>query len=148
MKIIKNISRYILRFSFLFRNWPSLENIKSEDPGFRNGVGGKSLIRQKFLQIHNGQKLEAEPVLKDVQIITRYCATEAPYWHSFVGHYHRLGVSVLHVFNRRLTNASSMLFLILPAYSFLFIVFKATLILLRLFANLTLAGYPTRLILH
>ena len=97
MKIIKNISRYILRFSFLFRNWPSLGNIKSEDPGFRNGFGGKSLIRQKFLQIHNGQKLEAEPVLKDVQIITRYCATEAPYWHSFVGHYHRLGVSVLHV---------------------------------------------------
>ena len=36
-------------------------------------------------------------MLGDVQVLTRYCAIEHPYWPPFLMHYASLGVEVVHV---------------------------------------------------
>ncbi len=60
------------------------------DPG--NGFGGKSLLRSSLTGLSSDG-----PVLDQVQILTRFCAIEEPYWKGFVRHYQRLGVRRLHV---------------------------------------------------
>ena len=43
------------------------------------------------------QKSEARGALDGVQLLTRFCASEQPYWHAFVEHYRRMNVSGIHV---------------------------------------------------
>lgn len=43
------------------------------------------------------QKSEAKGALEGVQLLTRFCASEQPYWHAFVEHYRRMNVSGIHV---------------------------------------------------
>jgi hypothetical protein len=43
--------------------------------------------------------MESAPInspLKNVQLITRFCSVEQPYWHSFLSHHCNLGLGVLH----------------------------------------------------
>ena len=35
-------------------------------------------------------------LLDDVQVLTRFCVAEKPYWHAFVAHYQRLGAKRIH----------------------------------------------------
>ena len=43
------------------------------------------------------EKTESKGALEGVQLLTRFCASEQPYWHAFVEHYRRLEVSGIHV---------------------------------------------------
>ena len=43
------------------------------------------------------QKSEAKGALVGVQLLTRFCASEQPYWHAFVEHYRRQSVNGIHV---------------------------------------------------
>jgi len=79
------------------------------DPGVAvdggNGFGGQKLLRSiqsAGLQAH----VESQSLpLEDVQLITRYCAIEAPYWPSFLNHYSSLGAKCIHVCVQSTTDA-------------------------------------------
>ena len=40
---------------------------------------------------------ELKGALDGVQVLTRFCASEQPYWHAFVEHYRRQSVNGIHV---------------------------------------------------
>ena len=62
-----------------------------------NGFGAKKLLRISA-DSHLANRYAADgDVLRDVQVLTRYCAIEHPYWPSFLMHYASLGVEVVHV---------------------------------------------------
>ena len=71
------------------------------DPGVAvdggNGFGGQKLLRSIHPAGHQAQRALQPPPLADVQLITRYCGIEAPYWPSFLHHYASLGVEWIHV---------------------------------------------------
>ncbi|EAU75535.1 hypothetical protein RS9916_38547 [Synechococcus sp. RS9916] len=71
------------------------------DPGVAidggNGFGGQKLLRSIQPAGHQMQRGSQLLPLADVQLITRYCGIEAPYWPSFLRHYSSLGVECLHV---------------------------------------------------
>ena len=71
------------------------------DPGAAvdggNGFGGQKLLRSIQPAGHQVQRGSQPLPLADVQLITRYCGIEAPYWPSFLKHYASLGVECLHV---------------------------------------------------
>lgn len=62
-----------------------------------NGFGAKMLLRPSSQPRFVDQQVGGAGVLADVQIITRYCAIERPYWNAFLAHYASLGVKVVHV---------------------------------------------------
>ena len=64
-----------------------------------NGYGAKGLLSSK---VHLTAREQPSAVssglpMDGVQLLTRYCAIEAPYWRIFVSHYYRLGVRCLQV---------------------------------------------------
>ena len=71
------------------------------DPGAAvdgvNGFGGQKLLRSIQPAGHPVQRGSQPLPLADVQLITRYCGIEAPYWPSFLRHYASLGVECIHV---------------------------------------------------
>ena len=89
-----------LRLSFsrkqlrrLLRRLPQAQKTVLLDPG--NGLGAKSVLlckRAKALPA-----LGHEPSLVDVQVLTRFCAIEQPYWAAFLRHYQLCGVRHVHV---------------------------------------------------
>ena len=70
------------------------------DPGIAadggNGFGARKLLRSArpsgIWQTHSTSSL----CLADVQLLTRFCALEKPYWSSFLAHYQSLGVRIVH----------------------------------------------------
>ena len=70
------------------------------DPGIAsdggNGFGARKLLRSAqpsgILKTHSTSSL----CLADVQLLTRFCALEKPYWSSFLAHYQSLGVRMVH----------------------------------------------------
>ncbi|QNI78220.1 hypothetical protein SynRS9909_00205 [Synechococcus sp. RS9909] len=67
------------------------------DGDLSNGFGAKRLLRSLTPCSGGVQPLERSEVLVDVQVLTRYCAIERPYWTCFLEHYHGLGVRRLQV---------------------------------------------------
>ena len=62
-----------------------------------NGFGGQKMLRSIQPAGHQAQRGSQLLPLADVQLITRYCEIEAPYWPSFLNHYASLGVECIHV---------------------------------------------------
>lgn len=62
-----------------------------------NGFGAKKLLRLSAESRHASPPVRGSAVLRDVQVLTRYCAIERPYWRAFLDHYALLGVEVVHV---------------------------------------------------
>ena len=67
-----------------------------------NGFGAKGLLRSTTHRAtppvdDDRLQVEGEAPMAGVQVLTRYCGIEAPYWGLFVNHYHRLGVRQLQV---------------------------------------------------
>lgn len=71
------------------------------DPGVAvdggNGFGGQKLLRSTQPAGHPMQRGSHLLPLADVQLITRFCRIEAPYWSSFLNHYSSFGVECIHV---------------------------------------------------
>ena len=61
------------------------------------GLKGNDAIQESAESISFYSNAAPESPLQDVQILTRFCAAEIPYWHAFVEHYKNLGVRNLHV---------------------------------------------------
>jgi len=61
-----------------------------------NGFGAKKLLRVSSDSFCPNQYAAGEPALKDIQVLTRYCAIERPYWFAFLTHYASMGVRVVH----------------------------------------------------
>ena len=61
--------------------------VRKNDADVSNGFGAKRLLRST-----RSQGCADAQLLEGVQLLTRYCAIERPYWISFVSHYHGLGV--------------------------------------------------------
>ena len=74
---------------------PALDPGEAVDGG--NGFGGQKLLRSSQPAGHPVQRGSQLLPLADVQLITRYCGIEAPYWSSFLRHYASLGVACIHV---------------------------------------------------
>jgi len=64
------------------------------DPG--NGFGAKYLTRSLVPPDPDGREGPVKACLDGVQILTRYCSRERPYWDAFVDHYVRSGVKFIH----------------------------------------------------
>ena len=62
-----------------------------------NGFGAQKLLRSSLPAGSQEPRNSGGDVLADVQIITRFCLIEAPYWSCFLQHYASLGVKVMHV---------------------------------------------------
>jgi len=62
-----------------------------------NGFGAQKLLRSSIPAGSHAQGQVSDGVLEDVQIITRFCSIEAPYWSCFLQHYASLGASLVHV---------------------------------------------------
>ena len=62
-----------------------------------NGFGAKKLLRLPVESHVASRPVAAGAVLHDVQVLTRYCAIERPYWSAFLAHYALLGVETVHV---------------------------------------------------
>ncbi len=77
------------RFTRKLRVFSSYESSLTD---VSNGFGAKKLLRSSL-----PQGPQAQRVLNGVQLLTRYCMIEGPYWRSFVDHYHGLGVTQIHV---------------------------------------------------
>ena len=60
-----------------------------------NGFGGQKLLRSQ--QPLGVAAVPCTDLLRDVQLITRYCCIEQPYWAAFLRHYASLGVRLMHV---------------------------------------------------
>ncbi len=71
------------------------------DPGVAvdgvNGFGGQKLLRSLQPAGFRAHMDSHSLPLAGVQLITRYCGIEAPYWPSFLRHYASLGADQLHV---------------------------------------------------
>lgn len=65
------------------------------DPG--NGFGAKSLLRTPNKRGVSIADRDPSHILKGVQILTRYCEIERPYFSAFLEHYASLGVNHIHV---------------------------------------------------
>ena len=86
------------------RCWTALRSAPQPpkfDPGVAidggNGFGGQKLLRSIQPAGHPVQRGSQPLPLADVQLITRYCGIEAPYWPGFLRHYACLGVECIHV---------------------------------------------------
>ena len=63
-----------------------------------NGFGAKKLLRSSIqYESDAGASLADTAVLDGVQVLTRYCAIESPYWFGFLSHYSDLGVKYVNV---------------------------------------------------
>ena len=63
-----------------------------------NGFGAKRLLRSSVqFDSPTIAKHASNAALDGVQVLTRYCATEKPYWYGFLSHYCDLGVKYLNV---------------------------------------------------
>ncbi|QNJ04947.1 hypothetical protein SynMEDNS5_00184 [Synechococcus sp. MEDNS5] len=66
-----------------------------------NGFGAKGLLRsishRAMPPVDDRLHGEGDAPMAGVQVLTRYCGIEAPYWGLFVNHYHRIGVRRLQV---------------------------------------------------
>ena len=92
------LRRGFRRFLIALRSAPQPPKF---DPGEAidggNGFGGQKLLRSIQPAGHQVQRGSQHLPLADVQLITRYCGIEAPYWPSFLRHYASLGVESIHV---------------------------------------------------
>lgn len=70
----------------------SKASVQSRDADVSNGFGAKRLLRSAAPCAGGVQRLDRSAVLADVQVLTRYCAIERPYWLCFLAHYQSLGV--------------------------------------------------------
>ena len=81
--------------------WLGLSNPPLIDPGIAadggNGFGARKLLRSNVLARSAAGASSASACLAGVQLLTRFCAVEQPYWSSFLGHYRQLGVRCVHV---------------------------------------------------
>ena len=73
---------------------PALDSCSAVDGG--NGFGAQKLLRSRQ-PASAGGAVSATSVLGNVQLITRYCAIEQPYWRAFLAHYAQMGVRLIHV---------------------------------------------------
>lgn len=73
---------------------PALNSGIAVDGG--NGFGAQKLLRSRQ-PASAGEAVNATSVLSNVQLITRYCAIEQPYWRAFLAHYAQMGVRLIHV---------------------------------------------------
>ena len=73
---------------------PALDSGSAVDGG--NGFGAQKLLRSRQ-PASAGGVVKATSVLSNVQLITRYCAIEQPYWRAFLAHYAQMGVRLIHV---------------------------------------------------
>lgn len=64
---------------------------------YTDGFGARKLIRSARPYSPGNHKHENSTGLECVQVLTRYCEIESPYWQSFLRHYHNLGVTTFHV---------------------------------------------------
>ena len=71
----------------------SVHLVRGSDVACIDGFGSYPLTRS----MERSHKTDVKGVLKGVQLLTRFCASEQPYWHAFVEHYRRLSVSGIHV---------------------------------------------------
>ena len=62
-----------------------------------NGFGARKLLRSNLAAGSGPETPSASACLAGVQLLTRFCAVEQPYWPSFLEHYHQLGVRRVHV---------------------------------------------------
>jgi len=62
-----------------------------------NGFGAKKLLRLPVEPCATNSPFTGGKLLCGVQVLTRYCAIERPYWCAFLSHYVSLGVEVMHV---------------------------------------------------
>ena len=62
-----------------------------------NGFAAKKLLRLPSQSPVGKQPITVGTMLRDVQVLTRYCAIESPYWSAFLAHYASLGVEIVHV---------------------------------------------------
>jgi len=63
-----------------------------------NGFGAKRLLRSSIQLNSGGRSTHADAaVLDGVQVLTRYCKIESPYWFGFLSHYRDLGVKYVNV---------------------------------------------------
>ena len=92
---IRSFSR---RF-FLGGKPPSLEDVVNPWVGVDggNGFGAVKLLRLPSDSHLLNRYVADGVVLRDVQVLTRYCSIEEPYWPSFLQHYASLGVRIVHV---------------------------------------------------
>lgn len=67
-------------------------SIQSKDADVTNGFGAKRLLRAAAPCAGGVQQLDRRAGLADVQVLTRYCTIERPYWSCFLEHYEGLGV--------------------------------------------------------
>ena len=75
------------------RGEPSVRWVSDSADAGLDGFGSYPLTRS----LETIQTTEAKGALEGVQLLTRFCASEQPYWHAFVDHYLRLRVSGIHV---------------------------------------------------
>ena len=62
-----------------------------------NGFGARSQLQSSLRSGVKFPGLCVASCLDGVQVVTRYCAQERPYWHGFLLHYCKLGVCIFHV---------------------------------------------------
>ena len=62
-----------------------------------NGFGGRSQLQSSLRSGVKSPDSCVASCLDGVQVVTRYCAQERPYWHGFLLHYCKLGVRLFHV---------------------------------------------------
>lgn len=72
--------------------WP-----RSSDHYVLDGFGARQYLTSSHGFDSEGLRLRRGAPLRDVQILTRYCGHEAPYWYSFLKHYHDQGSRVFHI---------------------------------------------------
>jgi hypothetical protein len=76
---------------------PPQEPRRSPDGDLSNGFGARRLLCSPLVPGGDPGPLPRASVLEGVQLLTRYCAMERPYWQGFLQHYHDLGVRRIQV---------------------------------------------------
>lgn len=83
-----------------------------------NGFGARKLLRSNLsagLEEEASLRASSAASLAEVQLLTRFCAVEQPYWSSFLAHYHQLGVRCVHVCVQNATDEALVQELAMPA---------------------------------
>lgn len=76
---------------------PPKEPRRSPDGDLSNGFGARRLLCSPLAPGGDPGALPRASVLEGVQLLTRYCAMERPYWQGFLQHYRDLGVRCIQV---------------------------------------------------
>lgn len=92
---VKSFGRRLLRGAQLPTSQAAVNPWVGVDGG--NGFGAKKLLRLSVESHVANPPVAGGAVLRDVQVLTRYCAIERPYWPAFLAYYASQGVKIVHV---------------------------------------------------